>query len=43
MRGVKVENSRCQGDENSVAQGLDGRYLFCQSLDGEPQWRAKID
>ena len=43
MRGVKVENSPCQGHESSVAQGLDGRYLFCQALDGEPLWRAKFD
>ncbi|MCV7368024.1 hypothetical protein H7K09_11210 [Mycolicibacterium duvalii] len=43
MRGVKLENSLCQGYENSVAQGFDGRYLFCQALDGKPLWRAKVD
>ena len=43
MRGVRMENSLCQGYENSVAQGLDGRYLFCQALDGKPLWRAKND
>jgi hypothetical protein len=43
MKGVKAENSLCQGLENSVAQGFDGRYLFCQALDGQPLWRAKID
>lgn len=43
MKGVKAENTLCQGLENSVAQGLDGRYLFCQALDGRPLWRARAE
>lgn len=38
MRGIKDENSDCEGSENSVAQAPDGLFLTCLSVDGAPRW-----
>lgn len=38
MRGVKDENSYCEGFENAVAQAPDGLFLTCLSSNGEPRW-----
>ncbi|MFP1153626.1 hypothetical protein ACK280_16150 [Mycobacterium sherrisii] len=38
MRGIKDENSNCEGFENSVAQAPDGLFLTCVSVNGEPRW-----
>jgi len=38
MRGIKDENSNCEGFENSVAQAPDGLFLSCPSGNCEPRW-----
>jgi len=38
MRGIKDENTNCQGFEYEVAQAPDGLFLNCTSVSGRSLW-----
>ncbi|MCV7365753.1 hypothetical protein [Mycolicibacterium neworleansense] len=38
LKGIREENSPCQGFENSVAQAPDGLFLSCVPSDGSVRW-----
>ena len=38
MRGIKDENTNCQGHENAVAQAPDGLFLTCVPANGQSLW-----
>ncbi|MHA3020689.1 hypothetical protein ACXPWS_10500 [Mycobacterium sp. BMJ-28] len=38
LKGVRVENTSCEGSLNAVAQGLDGLFLSCVAVDGMTRW-----
>lgn len=38
LKGIREENSPCQGFENTVAQAPDGLFLSCVASDGSARW-----
>ncbi len=38
LKGVREENSPCEGALNTVAQAPDGLFLTCSAVDGAIRW-----
>ena len=38
LKGIRAENSSCEGALNTVAQAPDGLFLTCIAIDGSTRW-----